>query len=239
MNIFARLWRWHPEVALRYLPIIAKIRQSGLNKPSILEIGSGSLGITPYIGKQVTGLDINFSGPQTDLLTKVNGNAVNINFPDKSFAIVLSVDVIEHLPKKLREQAISEALRVASKLLIIAAPAGSKSIEEDQYLARHYFKIHQKSFPFYQEHQAYGLPQRGWMEKTIVECAHKMKKRITAHTEGNINLSLHRILMKGWITKSPLQDLLFRKVMLVAIPLFRTLNHRPYYREIVYCKIRD
>src|SRR3989338_2288502 len=90
-------WRQHPEAALRYLPVVAEIKKSGLMDPNILEIGSGSLGIVPYLKKNIDGLDIDFSGPQTKMLKKIRGKADSIPFRKNSYDVSISVDVIEHL----------------------------------------------------------------------------------------------------------------------------------------------
>src|SRR3989338_1697820 len=58
----------HPETALRYLPIVSVMAKKGLKDSKLLEVGSGSLGITPYLKRPIDGIDVNFSGPQTELV---------------------------------------------------------------------------------------------------------------------------------------------------------------------------
>src|SRR3989344_5294616 len=65
------LWGQHPEAALRYSPVVKEIRNRGLSSSKIIEIGSGSLGITPYFKKRIVGLDIDFSGPKSKYLHKI------------------------------------------------------------------------------------------------------------------------------------------------------------------------
>lgn len=232
------LWRWHPKVALRYLPIIQKIKREDLYKQPILEIGSGSLGIAPYLGKKVTGVDIDFSGPQIDLLTKVRGSAVKLPITNQSFKTVLMVDVLEHLPMKLRLRAIAESIRVTKDLLIIATPCGNHAYEEDLYLSKYYEKVHGEQFPFYKEHIKYGLPTLQFMNATIRKVAEKSKRKITIEVEGNINLTLHRFLMKGWMTRNFIIDVIFRKLFLLFIPVMRELNYEPTYRKIFYIRFK-
>ncbi len=239
MNTIKNLWRWHPKVALRYLPIIKKIKQAGLINNSILEIGSGSLGIAPYLGKPVVGLDIDFSGPQTDLLTKVRGTVTKIPFKDKSFNVVLLVDVLEHLPFKDRQKAIEEVVRVCNNLLVIATPEGKLSEEEDQYLANYYKQVFNKEFPFYKQHLKFGLPKKDWINDTIKQITKKQKSNVLIEIEGNVNLSLHRFLMKGWMTRNFIIDLIFRKFFLVFIPILRFINIEPTYRKIFYITFKS
>lgn len=230
------LWRWHPEVALRYLPIIRKIERLGLIKGSILEVGSGSLGITPYLGREIVGIDIDFAGPQTDLVIKVVGDATKLPFTSRSFSAVLMVDILEHLEKNKRLLAIKEAIRVSKNLLVIAVPCGNKAHEEDLYLSDYYRKVYGKKFSFYEEHLKYGLPTVDWLNTKIKKIAKEYNRDVLIEVEGNVNLSLHRFLMKGWMTKNFIIDLIFRKFFLIFIPLMLTMNHEPTYRKIFYIR---
>lgn len=228
------LSRWHSKVALRYLPIVEKIRELKLENSNILEIGSGSLGITPYLGKRITGVDFNFTGPQTDLLTKVKSSANKIPFKDRSFNVVLMVDIIEHLPQNSRKNALNEAFRIAKKLLVIAVPEGNLSIMEDELLSDYYRKTYQKDFSFFREHQKYKLPAEDYVSDTIKELSVKYKRKLQIRKISNVNMRLHQFLMKGWMTKNPLIDIFFRKILIMLIPIFRKMNTEPTYRKIYF-----
>ena len=107
-------YRWHPEVAIRYLPIVSEIKKFPKDT-KILEVGSGGLGIAPYLGRLVVGLDNNFSGPSHPLLKQKKGKGEKIPFKDSSFDIVISVDTLEHVPSEKRSLMIDEMLRVAHR----------------------------------------------------------------------------------------------------------------------------
>lgn len=190
--MITNLWRWHPKVALRYLPIVKKIKDENLVDKPILEIGSGSLGIAPYLNKEMVGLDFNFSGPQTSLLTKVHGSAVNLPFKDNSFDTVIMVDVLEHIAPKSRETAVFEAIRVVKDLLVIATPEGKTSEKEDRHLSDYYQKIYAKEFPFYKEHLTFGLPKSEWINATINKALKNYKKRAEITVQNNVSMVLHR-----------------------------------------------
>ena len=112
--------RWHPQLALRYLPIVSWVKKQGLINSKIIEVGSGSLGIGPYLNQTFTGVDIDFSGPRWPKMKQVKGKAEKLPFPDKAFDVAISVDVLEHLPPQNRAPAVSELFRVATKAVIIA-----------------------------------------------------------------------------------------------------------------------
>lgn len=91
---------WSPDIALRYLPIADDIRKTeGIN--TILDVGSGSLGITPYLKRNVTGIDTTFSGPTSDYLKQINGSAIDLPFKNNSFDVSICSDTLEHVPKKI------------------------------------------------------------------------------------------------------------------------------------------
>src|SRR5438132_6192049 len=134
-------WRQHPEAALRYLPVVDELKKAKLVDSAILEIGSGSLGITPYLKKEIDGIDKDFSGPQTKLLKKIRGKADILPFKKNTYDVTISVDVVEHLPNDEREKAIFEQLRVTKKLAVIVIPLGSLSEKQDSALQEHWQKI--------------------------------------------------------------------------------------------------
>lgn len=114
-HVFFNDWypNWSPDIALRYLPIIDDLKKQ--SEGTILDVGSGSLGITPYLKKIITGVDITFSPPYSKLLKRVKGTATKLPFKNESFDYVLCVDTLEHVPTKFRPQVIRELLRVAKK----------------------------------------------------------------------------------------------------------------------------
>ncbi|MBI4990704.1 methyltransferase domain-containing protein [Candidatus Gottesmanbacteria bacterium] len=86
-------YRWHPEVALRYMPIVSEIKKLD-EEISILEVGSGGLGITPYLRKKMTGVDVEFKPPFHPLLHKIEALATKLPFKDGSFDVVISIDML-------------------------------------------------------------------------------------------------------------------------------------------------
>lgn len=230
--------RWHPKVALRYLPIVAAIKKGGLKNPSILEVGSGSLGIAPYLKMPVTGVDQDFSGPTFPLLKKVVGKATAVPFPDKSFDFVVMVDVLEHLPPKERPKAIEEALRCAQREVFIAVPCGKLAWQQDQELDRYFRQVFGKPFPFLAEHLKYGLPEKEAITAIIKTGVQDLNLRVEIKTFGSLNLSFRKFLMRGWMTKNKLVDFIFRKFFLLFIPIFRLINFEPTYRQLFFIKIK-
>ena len=237
-------YRWHPELALRYLPIVEKIKEEGRRKKEegggelkILEIGSGGLGIAPYLKMAVTGVDVEFKSPFHPLLKRIIGKAEKLNFADKSFDIVISSDMLEHLPPEMREKAIFEMIRVAKLGAVIGVPCGAEATGHDQELRQEYLKIHKEEFPFLKEQVEYGLPDKTDIITYINRSSKKLDKKIKLVVLGNENMTIRKFLMKGWMSSNFLINVFFRKVLLPVIPLFRVLERPPYYRNIFFVEI--
>lgn len=78
---------------------------------------------------------------------------------DQSFDFVVSLDTLEHVEKKGRQDFIKELLRVARKRVIIAAPLGTKKHQEYEQNLLAKLKAEKKSVPRYlKEHLEDGLP---------------------------------------------------------------------------------
>lgn len=218
--------RWHPEVAIRYLPIVAEIKKHQYQ--TILEVGSGGLGITPYLKQKVVGLDTKFEPPFHPKLEKKTGTGLKIPFADKSFDVVISVDTLEHISSENREKVILEMIRVAKKEIIIAVPTGEKSSKQDKELNEAYKQIYGKSFYFLDEQIGHGLPDEEEIKKILGD---------NVKIEKNESLILRDFLMRGWMKTDFFSKLFYWKILLLFILFFKLFNKPPYYRTIFYKKL--
>jgi len=81
-------------------------------------------------------------------------------FEDDFFDFAVSLDLIEHLPSKRREQFISEQLRVSKDYLILGAPFENKNVKlADRILYDFLHSRYRIKYRFLQEHFRYGLPK--------------------------------------------------------------------------------
>src|SRR3989344_4018605 len=231
------IYRWHPKIALRYLPVVEKIKALG-STSSIVEVGSGGLGIAPYLKRQVVGVDLSFPPPLHPLLTPVLGSATDLPFAARAFDIVVSLDMIEHIPPKLRERGIFEMLRVGKTLVCLGMPCGREAQLQDKQLEQEYKIKRGEGFDFLSEHFEYGLPTKQEILSAIEGSARKLNLQIEVETIGNLNLSWRLWLMRGWLAQNFLVNLFFRKFLLLGIPAFRRLNQPPTYRQLFFVKIQ-
>lgn len=227
---FFRDWfpHWSPDAALRYLPIVDDIRnQDDIN--TILDVGSGSLGITPYLKKSVTGIDQDFTGPNSLFLHRVKGTALKLPLNDNSFDASICVDVLEHIPKKFRRRVINELIRVAKKRIYIVAPCEKHSEKEDRVIFEYIKGKNRVSDPFLSEHIKYGLPN----EEEILSF---IPKENLVQIKPLTNLYLHRLILMAQFSGSRAGRFISSVIFVLLIPFFLNINFSPSYRKFFIIK---
>lgn len=225
-------WRQHPEAALRYLPVASQIKKAKLQDSKILEIGSGSLGIAPYFKRKIDAIDVDFSGPQTDLISKLKGKAWDLPFRKNSYDVSISVDVLEHIEPNLREKAVYEMLRVTKQLAIIVVPSGEDSEMQDRKLQAKWNQVFKEKNQFLEEHVKNGLPTAEEILVFIDKSSRKLGKTAKTRSFANLNLTIRSFLMNTWITKNKLKYYLYLKGYLLLIPILRFCNFSKTYRRV-------
>ena len=225
-------WRQHPDAALRYTPIVSELKKARLDKAKILEIGPGSLGIIPYLKREIDGIDVDFSGPQTKLLHKIKGTATNLPFKKNSYDATISVDILEHLAKEQRVEAISQQIKVTKKLALIIVPIGAMSQNQDKELNERFQKVFHTKNQFLTEHVTNGLPTTDEILVEIDKSLRNLKKEAKVRSYPNLNLKVRKILMMTWISNNKLIYYMYLKGFLLLLPILRLANFSQCYRRV-------
>ena len=126
---------------MRVAPVIALVREC--RGGELLDVGSGSVGIRPWIGSswRVTTLDIDFAdygaatGPDARSERAVVGDVRQLPFQDRTFDVVVAIDLLEHVASEDRPRALEEMIRVTRRRLIVACPTGAAALAVDERLA--------------------------------------------------------------------------------------------------------
>ena len=158
---------------IRYREIVRKIKNHKEKAPSIMEIGSGKVGITSYLKQQVIGVDITFNDyPSLGYLKEHIYDGSTLEYQDNSYDYVISVDMLEHVPETKRKKIIEEMLRVTKKFMILAFPCSNKSI------------LYEK---------AESVSMRELSESNLVDCKH--------HIPQDLHPTEKKVLdnVSGWI----------------------------------------
>lgn len=97
--------------------------------------------------------------PEDNLPDYVHGTGAKIDFADKSFDAVTSIDTLEHIPPAERAAFLSELCRVSKSVVIVAAPFHHPATADVERLLD---GLHRKIFniphPWLHEHVEHGLP---------------------------------------------------------------------------------
>lgn len=133
---------WILDHALRYLAVADELRRLGLDRPTLLEVGSSRLGITPYWPGRVVGLDLDFPPQVSPRLIAVRGDAQRLPFKDRAIDVALACAFLEHLPASHRAGCLGEMVRVARKAVVLVAPSGPASEKQDERLHALYLRLH-------------------------------------------------------------------------------------------------
>jgi Methyltransferase domain len=218
--------------AARYLPILKVLEQQSAKIATILEVGSGSVGLGKFYRAPFVGCDVNFTLPPRVPMLPVVATATDLPFRDESFEAVIVSDVLEHVPPDQRPSVIREALRVMRNVAVFAFPCGPEAFELDRKLAETYDRKHQDRPIWLQEHMQYPFPTEHLFES--------LRSEWTVTAFGNENLDVHY-----WIMRKEMHQLwnYVFAIMLAALPgiveyVFRRADHEPYYRRIVVIRRR-
>ena len=212
--------------AARFFPILRELRAAIPPGGSVLEVGSGSLGLGEFWSIPFVGCDIAFSSTPVANMLAVCGSGHQLPFRDRQFDAIVLSDVMEHVPPAYRPQVITEALRVARKIVIFGYPCGPAAFELDQKLYRDYLSQNLQPPVWLEEHMLHAFPDENifaglpaeWKTKAI----------------PNESLNFHDWMMKTEMVR--LWNYCLRIALLIAPGLMeRWLRHadqEPSYRKI-------
>jgi SAM-dependent methyltransferase len=133
----------------------------GLPVQTVLDIGGRSGLLRRFATYDVTALNVDRSGD-----VQFGGRAVP--YRDDQFDAVVSIDTLEHIPRRGRHEFLMECLRVTKRYLVIAAPFGSSGhVAQETRLNKLYRQVHGRPHIYLDEHVKYGLPTAAELEELV------------------------------------------------------------------------
>lgn len=231
--IDTRYPKWNLDAALRYLPVAEHLERSGAVQ--VLDVGSGGVGLSLYWGRRTLALDLSFSAAdQGSLARPVVGSATALPFKTRSIEVIVSSDVLEHIPQTDRAQVLSEMVRVARRQIIVAAPCGRRAHQAEQEVARVYRKKTDGTHRWLQEHLDHGLPEAEEVEEAIRSLVRERGCTARIRVEKNTNLRIWKWLFRHYLSGGPRTARLIRYYLLTLIPLLRHVHWGETYRKIFF-----
>lgn len=219
------------DVTMRYMP--ARLLLDGKNYRKILDVGSGDKGLAQFTDRTIYGLDTAFESPAENLIPIV-GSVLKVPFDDNSFDLVVSVDVLEHLPRELRQKALNEIMRVSSDTIVVGCPAGEKAEEIDRTTLKEYFHGNREEAVWWlRDHVNNGLPSVSELEEYIAKAAKKFDKLVVTKKEKNINIKVYQGFINLFMTQRRIFfPLLSRRMVKYLKYFYQIFNFGQTYRTI-------
>ena len=222
---------WNPDVAVRYLPIVRIVRAHRLDH-AVTEVGSGPVGIGPYLRCPFTGVDTSLRPPLHKLLRPVEASVLETGLDRGSQPCVVSTDMLEHLPKERRQAAVTELVRIAGRLLVLAVPCGAAAEAHDREMAELFRLVRGVDHRFLLEHVEHGLPSLDELQAYVAEALRAERRAAALRFVPNANLRVRRFVMRRWI-KRRLVDQAGWLVLTWLSAFLARCNGEPAYRQTV------
>ena len=212
---------------------------------NILEVGSGTQGIGPYIRKRFVGLDSDFRDyagekiPLHHYMIPIRALAWQLPFRDETFDCVLCLDTIEHVEESRRNLVASELIRVSKQHVILGFPSGAKAFECDENFYK-YLKRKRKKIPIWlEEHIRNGFPPHSAISDMLVKngfkCTSTQNDNVTFHyINAILEQTKYIFIFPYLIYKISLLSLLHMRSIVLMEKIISIIDRGESYREILY-----
>ena len=227
------------DAALRYETVIGLLEERWRPDLEILEVGAGSAGITEFLRHRVTGVDTAFERTAeraSPYLERVEASADGLPFPDARFDVVISLEMLEHVPPERREPSLREMLRVLRPggRLVVSFPADEIAARLDTWLNTRFRRVTGEDHPWAIEHIAHGVPDTDDVVAAVRRLLDEGGVEVHRHMWAPSFRLLHRLYTIRRL--APITRLLGLHTPLAARGLFalmRRAHREPAYRSIV------
>lgn len=219
--------------AARYYPIVRILKEQSLyDSGSLLEIGSGSIGIGRFRRVPFVGCDISFPYEPKWPMTPIVASATQLPFKDDEFDVVVASDVLEHIPPDLRKTVIGESLRVARKLVIYGFPCGQLAWESDRDLLEAYVQTDLTPPNWLTEHMEAAFPEPELLKQVDGWDVQQL---------ANESIGFHSWMMRREMSPSFVRfsSLGMRIAPALVELLLRKADRSPSYRQIFSLRRRE
>jgi hypothetical protein len=143
---------------------------------TLLEVGSGSRGISDFTAQTVVGMDVAFPTDPAPRMLAVRASALHLPFRNGAFEQVICSDMLEHLAAQQRITAIRELIRVTRVRLFLAFPCDASARKADVRLRRLYKWLGIRAPDWLLQHLERTIPDSAVVDQALSGMAVRIRR---------------------------------------------------------------
>lgn len=236
--------RGYPDWAMRYVPVVAKLRKRRLAGARILELGANESGLARFARTRVIVVDLNTDHLRAAARTgndvlPVRADLCALPFRPDCADVCVCIDTFEHMPPEARRAAAGQIMDVLRNTgtAVVAFPAGDGALRAEQAIQDAYRRYTGRTFSWLDEHARHGLPDPARVITHFQDAAGDTHRVVRS---GNAPLWLWtwmwKVLICGWPGRG---NALFQALMRALTPLLCRLRFGACYRAMIWIEPRQ
>jgi len=196
------LYKWEWGTRCRNVDIARVLEPFVNSETTFLDAGCGEYGLSGFVpSKSIVGVDVLPTDVQVDGFSFVHGSIIYLPFAERVFSVAASVDVLEHLPQNIREDAVRQIVRIADKIVLIAFPSGKASRHMDEEFHKELTDLNQPIPDWLLEHLENPYPDidavMGEIESEARRLGRKTKVSVLHSEDRSTAQFLRRLALKS------------------------------------------
>lgn len=229
--------RGYPDWAMRYAPIVRRLRRIRPAARRIVEIGANANGFARFAHRPVIAVDRNpvhlCEARAAQSVYPVMADACALPFAPGSVEVCVCMDTLEHLPAESRVDALREIVRITAHdgVAVVAFPSGGAAARAEAEIRAAYRNWTGGAIPWLEQHAALGLPDAAGVRLMLAECAPGRRIAIEANTPVCVWRWMWRILLCGWPGRG---NALFQALLRLLTPFLTRWRAGTCYRIVFW-----